>query len=86
MSDNYIIEIRPPSAGVALQAGIVVRDGRRFQFFAAARAFDALEGRYFNSLKKAEEAALNRIAEIAARKSTAASILSAHPSASRSLG
>jgi len=47
MSDNYIIEIRPPSSGVVLKAGIVVRDGSHFQFFAASHVFDALKGRYF---------------------------------------
>ena len=44
MSDNYIIEIRPAS-GITVQAGIVVRDDRGFRFFAATRAFDALEGK-----------------------------------------
>jgi hypothetical protein len=44
MSDNYIIEIRPTSVGVTVLAGIVVRDGTRFQFFAASHAFNSLEG------------------------------------------
>jgi hypothetical protein len=67
MSDSYIIELRPAAAGVTLQAGIVVREGRGFRFFAASPAFDALEGRCFGSPKKAEEAALRRIAEMTAR-------------------
>jgi len=44
MSDTYIIEIRPKSGGVLLQAGIVVRDGQRFCFYAATPAFDPLNG------------------------------------------
>jgi hypothetical protein len=68
MSDNYIIEIRPPSTSVTFQAGIVVRDGRSFKFFAASRAFDALEGRRFNDPKAAEQAALRCIADVVARK------------------
>ena len=47
MFDNYIIEIRQPSVGIVLKAEIVVRDGSRFQFFAASHVFDALDGRYF---------------------------------------
>jgi len=70
MSDSYIIELRPAAAGVMLQAGIVVREGRGFRFFAASRAFDALEGRCFGSPKKAEEAALRRIAEMTARQNS----------------
>jgi hypothetical protein len=66
MSDNYIIEISPPSGGVVLQAGIVVRDGSRFQFFAASQAFDALEGRYFHDPKKAQAAAQRLIARVVA--------------------
>ena len=63
MSDNYIIEIRPAS-GVTVQAGIVVRDSGGFRFFAATRAFNALEGRLFKNPKAAEQAALRRIAEL----------------------
>ena len=58
MSDNYIIEIHPTSVGITVQAGIVVRDGRRFRFYAATDAFGSLEGRLFKSLKAAESAAL----------------------------
>jgi hypothetical protein len=60
--DNYIIEIRPPSAGRTVQAGIVVRDGHGFRFFAAADAFYALEQRLFKNPKAAEEAALRSFA------------------------
>ena len=71
MSDNYIIEIRQPSVGVVLQAGIVVRDGSRFQFFAASPAFDALEGRYFPDPRKAQHAAHRLMAKAAARRKPA---------------
>jgi hypothetical protein len=62
MSDNYIIEIRPKTAGRTVQAGIVVRDGRVFRFFAAADAFYALERQLFKNPKDAEEAALRTVA------------------------
>jgi hypothetical protein len=39
MFDNYIIEVRPPSAGVTFRAGMVVRDGCSFTFFAASHVF-----------------------------------------------
>ena len=64
MSDNYVIEIRPQARGITVQAGIVVRDDRGFRFFAATRAFNALEGRLFKNPKAAEQAALRRIAEL----------------------
>jgi hypothetical protein len=60
MSDNYVIEVRPKSAGGTVQAGIVVRDGHGFRFFAAARVFDSLEGQIFKTPKAAEHAALHR--------------------------
>jgi acid phosphatase family membrane protein YuiD len=60
MSDNYIIEIRPKFTHATVQAGIVVRDGHGFRFFAAAHAFNALEGQFFKSPKAAEQAALQR--------------------------
>jgi len=63
MSDNYIIEIRP-TAGITVQAGIVVRDGGGFRFFAATRAFNSLEGQVFKSPNAAEHAALRRIADM----------------------
>jgi len=63
MSDNYIIEIHPQSAGITVQAGIVVRDGHRFRFCAATDAFSSLEGHLFKSPKAAESAALRLIVE-----------------------
>jgi hypothetical protein len=45
MADNYIIENRPKSTGVTVQAGVVVRDGSGFRFFAATHPFNSLEGR-----------------------------------------
>jgi hypothetical protein len=68
MSDNYIIEIRPASTGVKVQAGVIVRDGRGFRFFAATRAFDRLEGQLFANPKAAERAALRHVAAVAAPK------------------
>jgi len=49
MSDNYIVEIRSTSLGITVQAGVVVRDGHRFRFYAATRAFNSLEGQLFKS-------------------------------------
>lgn len=63
MFDNYIIEIRPASAGVTVQAGVVVRDGRGFRFFAATNAFDRLEGQVFDNPKAAQRAALHHVTE-----------------------
>jgi hypothetical protein len=60
MSDNYVIEIRPTWTGRTVQAGIVVRDGREFRFFAAADAFYPLERQTFKNPKAAEDAALCR--------------------------
>jgi hypothetical protein len=68
MSDNYIIEVRPSSSGVTFPAGIVVRDGRSFKFFAASQVFSPLEGQRFDSPRTAEQAALRRIAEMTSRK------------------
>jgi hypothetical protein len=61
MSDNYVIEVNSKIAGITVQAGIVVRDGQGFRFFAASRAFDALEGQVFKSPRAAEHAALDRV-------------------------
>jgi hypothetical protein len=80
VSDNYIIEIRPLS-GVTVQAGIVVRDGRGFRFFAATRAFDALDGRMFKNPKAAEAAARRRIAEVTARNFTSVDVAAGRASA-----
>lgn len=67
MSDNYVIEVRPQAVGVTVQAGIVVRDGRQFRFFAATHAFNALEGHLFKSPRHAEKAALRHVTEVASR-------------------
>jgi hypothetical protein len=69
MADNYIIEIRPKSTGVTVQAGIVVRDGSGFRFFAATHAFNSLEGRYFKSPRAAEHAASRHVAYSTSPKS-----------------
>jgi hypothetical protein len=63
MFDNYIIEIRPVPEGVTVQAGLVVRDGRGFRFFAATPAFNRLEGRLFDSPRAAQRAALGQVLE-----------------------
>jgi len=70
MLDNYIIEVRPKSVGITVQAGVVVRDGRGFRFFAATDAFNSLEGQLFKNPKAAERAALCRAADIAAPRAT----------------
>jgi hypothetical protein len=72
MSDNYVIEIRPKSVGITVQAGIVVRDGNLYRFFAATEAFNSLEGRLFKNPKAAEHAALCRVADIALPKAPSA--------------
>lgn len=64
MFDNYIIEIDPASAGITVQAGLVVRDGPGFRFFAATRAFDRLDGQLFANPKAAEQAALHCVAKV----------------------
>ncbi len=58
-SDNYVIEIQP--TGATVQAGIVVRDGRGFRFFAATHAFNPLEGHLFKNPREAERAALRHV-------------------------
>jgi hypothetical protein len=60
--DNYVIEIRPKPAGRTVQAGIVVRDGSGFRFFASADPFYALEQQVFKNPKAAEDAALGSLA------------------------
>jgi hypothetical protein len=67
VSDSYIIEIRPLSAGRTLQAGIVVCDGRGFRFFAAFDAFAVLEGEFFRNPKAAEEAVLRCVTDLRSR-------------------
>ena len=51
MSDSYVIEVSSQTAG------IVVRDARGYQFFAASHRFDRLEGQIFPSAREAERAA-----------------------------
>jgi hypothetical protein len=51
MSDCYVIEVSSETAG------IVVRDTSGYQFFAASRRFDALEGQTFRNAREAERAA-----------------------------
>jgi hypothetical protein len=65
MSDSYIIEV---SSGAA---GLVVRDGGRFRFFAASREFAGLEGRSFSNPREAEKAA-KRQADLRRDRSRAA--------------
>ena len=67
MSDNYIIEVRSKSLGITVRARVVVRDGHRFRFYAATRAFNSLESRLFKSRKSAEAAALRHIVERSTR-------------------
>jgi hypothetical protein len=70
MSDNYIIEIQPRATGVTVQAGIVVRDGRGFRFFAATHAFNPLEGHLFKNPREAEKAALRQVTGVSAQDRT----------------
>jgi hypothetical protein len=63
MYDTYIIETRKGAAG------IVVRDGRGFRFFAASHAFNGLEGQVFGTPKEAEAAALRHVAGARAKTS-----------------
>jgi hypothetical protein len=55
MYDTYIIETRMGAAG------IVVRDGGEFRFFAATHAFSGLEGQTFATPKQAEIAAVRHL-------------------------
>jgi hypothetical protein len=55
MFDSYVIETRKGAAG------IVVRDGRGFRFFAATRDFGSLEGKLFGTPKEAEAAAVRHV-------------------------
>jgi hypothetical protein len=66
--DNYIIEVSPPGTGVTFQAGIIVRDGRNYRFFAASDVFQPLEGQLFDGPKTAQQAALRRLAKLATRR------------------
>jgi hypothetical protein len=51
MSDSYVIEVSSQTAG------IVVRDRRGYQFFAASQLFQRLEGQIFRNAREAERAA-----------------------------
>jgi hypothetical protein len=64
MYDTYIIETRKGAAG------IVVRDGRGFRFFAATHDFNGLEGQVFGTPKEAEAAALRHVDGASARAKT----------------
>jgi len=64
MYDTYIIETRKGAAG------IVVRVGRGFRFFAATHAFNGLEGRFFDTPKEAEAAAQRHVDGANARART----------------
>ncbi len=61
VSDNYIIEIRPEFSGRTVQAGIVVREGGSYRFFAANDAFFSLEQRLFKNPQVAAAAALQHV-------------------------
>ena len=54
MFNSYIIEVGSEPAG------IIVRDGRGFRFFASAKPFYELEGRFFGTPRDAQTAALRR--------------------------
>lgn len=58
MSKAFIIEVRSRAAG------IVVHDGRRYRFYAAAHEFNGLEGRDFRSPSDAQKAAAGHIASL----------------------
>jgi len=61
VSNAYIIEVR------SRPAGIIVRQGHRFYFHAAAEQFTALEGRPFKSAQHAQRAALHHAREQSGR-------------------
>jgi len=52
MSDRFIIELDSEAAG------IVIREGGAFRFYAANRDFHRLEGRLFNTPQAAHKAAV----------------------------
>ena len=58
MSKAFVIEVRSRAAG------IVVHDGRRYRFYAAAHEFNGLEGRDFRSPNDAQKAAIGHIAAL----------------------
>jgi hypothetical protein len=61
-SRAYVIEVQSRSAG------IVVRQGHRFYFHAAAEPFVVLEGRPFKSPQHAHQAAIACLREHAGRR------------------
>jgi hypothetical protein len=73
MSPAYIIETRTEVAG------IVVRDGRGFRFFAAGPEFNGLDGRLFATPRAAEAAAFDHLYGLNARGRTASNRPSALP-------
>lgn len=58
MYETYIIETQRGAAG------IVVRKGGGFRFFAATRAFSGLEGQTFATPKQAELAAVRHLSPL----------------------
>jgi hypothetical protein len=58
MSKAFVIEVRSRAAG------IVVHDGRRYRFYAAAHEFNGLEGRDFRSPNDAQKAAVGHMAAL----------------------
>lgn len=61
MSDAYVIEVK------ARTVGIVVREGRKFCFFAAHHDFNSLERCTFGSPAAAQKAAQRHIQEVRPR-------------------
>jgi hypothetical protein len=61
MSSTYVIETRRGAAG------IVVRDGRGFRFFAAMQELGDLDGRLFATPRAAEAAAFDHLYGLKAR-------------------
>jgi hypothetical protein len=58
MSKAFVIEVRSRAVG------IVVYDGRRYRFYAAAHELNGLEGRDFRSPNDAQKAAVGHIAAL----------------------
>ena len=59
MSDTYIIEVG------SQPAGIIVRSGRGYRFFAASHRFNRLEGQIFRNAREAERAARQLVSGMA---------------------
>jgi hypothetical protein len=58
MSKAFVIEVGSRAAG------IVVHDGRRYRFYAAAHEFNGLEGRDFRSPNDAQKAVVGHMAAL----------------------